>query len=280
MDQAVFFTSGTTASLRGSHALRRLDSYRLIALAHARASLLGGHERARVAALSPPPEEPVASSLSCMMGFFMDAFDDARRWLWEANGVDLGALRQESERAAAQALPLLLLGTASACAQLLQALRDTRLALPKGSRVMLTGGFKGGSAVYKHMQLKQALAAALKLDPKAIVGEYGMTELTSQLYENLEAPVSEHLGYYKPPPWLRVTPVDALTQNPVARGDAGLARFIDIGNVDSAVAVLTLDLVRETEHGIELLGRRQGAPLRGCSLGTELLIAGAEQVRA
>jgi hypothetical protein len=55
----------------------------------------------------------------------------------------------------------------------------------------------------------------------------------------------------------------------------GLARFVDLGNVDSAVAVLTEDLVRVHRDGVELLGRRRGAAPRGCSLAFESLVAGA-----
>jgi hypothetical protein len=73
---------------------------------------------------------------------------------------------------------------------------------------------------------------------------------------------------------LRVTPVDPLSLAPVAHGAAGLARFIDLGNVDSAVSVVTQDLVRRRDDGIELLGRQQGAPARGCSLAIEALLRG------
>jgi hypothetical protein len=54
----------------------------------------------------------------------------------------------------------------------------------------------------------------------------------------------------------------------------GLARFIDLGNVDSAVCVVTQDLVRRVGGGIELLGRQPGATPRGCSLSIEALLHG------
>jgi hypothetical protein len=73
------------------------------------------------------------------------------------------------------------------------------------------------------------------------------------------------------PPWLRVTPVDPCSFEPVAAGDAGLARFTDLANVDSAVVVLTRDLVRRVPGGLVLVGRQPGASLRGCSLAIEAL---------
>jgi hypothetical protein len=108
-----------------------------------------------------------------------------------------------------------------------------------------------------------------------------MTELTSQLYEATireSALAARHPaappGVYFEPPWLRVTPVDPTTLLPVPEGEAGLARFIDLGNVDSAVSVVTQDLVRRVSGGIQLLGRQPGAPPRGCSLAIEALLHG------
>jgi hypothetical protein len=54
----------------------------------------------------------------------------------------------------------------------------------------------------------------------------------------------------------------------------GLARFVDLANIDSAVAIVTRDLVRLREGGVELVGRAAQAPLRGCSLSIESLLAG------
>jgi hypothetical protein len=59
---------------------------------------------------------------------------------------------------------------------------------------------------------------------------------------------------------------------PVATGEIGIARIVDLGNVDSALIVVAEDLVRRSGNGIELHGRRSGAPPRGCSLSLEALI--------
>jgi hypothetical protein len=62
----------------------------------------------------------------------------------------------------------------------------------------------------------------------------------------------------------------------------GIARIVDLGNVDSAVAIQTDDLVRRVkngmgegmgEEGVEIVGRREGAEPRGCSLALEALLA-------
>jgi hypothetical protein len=138
---------------------------------------------------------------------------------------------------------------------------------------MQTGGFKGRTREVPAEQLREEVARAFGIDPVFVIGEYGMTELTSQLYEGTVpgAGVSAPRGVYVEPPWLQVTPVDPTTLLAVDEGEVGLARIVDLGNVDSAVALLTEDRVRRTDGGIQVLGRRQGAPLRGCSLPYEVL---------
>jgi hypothetical protein len=101
-----------------------------------------------------------------------------------------------------------------------------------------------------------------------------MTELSSQLYEGSlpGAALSGPAWTLLEPPWLRVTPVDPVSLEPVADGELGLARFVDLANIDSAVAVLTRDLVRRQGPGIQLVGRAPGALPRGCSLAVEALL--------
>jgi hypothetical protein len=114
--------------------------------------------------------------------------------------------------------------------------------------------------------------------PSEVINEYGMTELASQLYERIPLgpgasvdQTSNGIACYQTPPWLRVIPRDPATLAPVPDGQAGLANFVDLGNVDSAVSVLTQDVVVKTAHGVQLLGRNPGASLRGCSLAIEQL---------
>ena len=67
--------------------------------------------------------------------------------------------------------------------------------------------------------------------------------------------------------------VDPLTLAPVAPGEVGLARFVDLANVDSSVAIQTSDRILVHEDGtLELLGRAPGATPRGCSLALEHLL--------
>jgi len=266
LDAVCFVTSGTTAEARGTHPLRTTRTYEHLCLAGAARGLVPDPGKRRVVvALAPDPGEPGESSLGYMMRLFMRHFDGRERpsWLLGASGVDLDGLRA----ATATGEPLLVLATSFALVALLDALDGATLSAAAGSVVMQTGGFKGKSRELDPAELRAGVARAFGIDEASIVGEYGMTELSSQLYES-------EPGVYAPPPWLRVTPVDPVSLEAVAPGETGLARFVDLGNVDSAIAVVTQDLVRLRPGGVELLGRRRGAPPRGCSLAIEALVAG------
>jgi hypothetical protein len=295
LDRLRFFTSGTTGAERGTHAMRRADTYESLSLSFGRMALLPPQGSATVVALAPPLSNPPSSSLGYMMAHFMDLFDGERldgsdeslgsawpgRWLLGESGVNLAGLEHAARAASHARRPLLLLGTAFALVRLLDDLAGARLPLPAGSVVMQTGGFKGRTREVSMEELRAGVQAAFQLGDGRVVGEYGMTELTSQLYEGTireSALAARHpeaeAGTYFEPPWLRVTPVDPVSLMPVPEGEVGLARFIDLGNVDSAVSVVTQDLGRRHDGGIQLLGRQAAAPPRGCSLAIEALLNG------
>jgi len=137
--------------------------------------------------------------------------------------------------------------------------------------VMPTGGAKGKAQALDPIALRARVMNAFGIAAHQVVGEYGMTELSSQLYEAHPTRKDINLvpGVYYAPAWLDVCPVDGETLRPVPAGEAGLARFIDLANIDSAVSVVTQDLIRAHAGGFELVGRQTGAPSRGCSLSTE-----------
>lgn len=286
-DVASFQTSGTTGGA-GRHPFRTLETYRASSLAFGARALGGGVERrgrVTVLALAQPFEPARRSSLGYMMQELMreldgraltgsGAFDalERGRWLVGADGVDLAALRLGIAAAERRGEPVWLLATSFALVWLLDALAGARLPLPAGSRIMQTGGFKGHTRTLDEGELARELEHALGVPPARIIGEYGMTELSSQLYDGgfRQGPNGESV--FVEPPWLRVTPVDPVSFEPVPEGEVGLAEFTDLANVDSALKVLTQDRVRRAPGGIVLLGRRPGVRLRGCSLAVEALM--------
>ena len=128
--------------------------------------------------------------------------------------------------------------------------------------MMLTGGYKGRAREVDADDLLEMIAARLGLDAPQVVPEYGMTELTSQAYGRP----------FVAPPWLRLRVVDVDTGKDLKAGETGLVAFFDLLNLDNVSALLTGDLGTLDDAGrLTLLGRAEGAVLRGCSLTAEAL---------
>lgn len=283
LDRAVYETSGTT-SLPGRHPVRDPSTKEKLALLQARHSLFSQQTRGVVVALAPPPTEPPSSSLGHMMELFMHQFDGRRltpdptgaafdaksesRWLMGTGGLRLSEFHRAAKIALHRSEPLFILSTSFALLAALEELDGARVRTPTKTTVMITGGFKGKKTDVSEEQLREMTCRAFSIEPARIIGEYGMTELGSQLFE------SPGLRRYIAPPWLRVRAVDAVSRKPVEKGQLGLAHFLDLANIDSCLSVVTQDLIRIHEDGIELCGRAPRAVPRGCSLPYEGLLLG------
>jgi hypothetical protein len=272
----VFRTSGTTIGARGVHAMRTVATYDAAALAFGRAMLTGGlPEPSAVVVIGPSPAEAPDSSLAHMCGCFARALrppeSPERTYFVRGGDLQVDALRARVS-GVSRAAPAIVLATSFALVHLVDALRGETLPLPPGSRVMQTGGYKGRSREVPEAQLTAEIARTFAIEERDVVGEYGMTELSSQLWETTRAAGRPRL--YTAPPWVRVTPVDPETLAPVGDGSVGIARIEDLANVDSAVVVLALDRVRCVGRSVELLGRAPGAPPRGCSIAIDEMLSG------
>ncbi|HEV3190666.1 MAG TPA: acyl-protein synthetase [Polyangiaceae bacterium] len=271
-----FRTSGTTSGDRGAHSIRDVRTYDAAALAFGRAMLgCARQDRATVVVLGPSSTRTPDSSLAHMCSLFVRAFpadDGQASHFVHGDGLDLNAFRRRV-CALPPEIPAIILGASFAFVHLLDELRGEILPLPTGSRVMQTGGFKGRSREVHPIELRTAIASSFAVPERAVVNEYGMTELSSQFWEATLADESAAHGVYVEPPWARVVPVDPETLAPVRGGTIGIARIEDLANIDSAFAILTQDRVRRTDGGFELLGRAPGAPARGCSIALDEMLS-------
>ena len=132
--------------------------------------------------------------------------------------------------------------------------------LPEGSIMMITGGFKGKTVDLDEEELSKRVR---HLFPNCrIVGEYGMTELSSQLW----SPSID--DRFIPPPWLKVLAVDPQTGQETK--GVGQLRFVDLANHQTVLAIETRDMGIVHEDGtMTLLGRLPQSDVRGCSLSVE-----------
>jgi hypothetical protein len=167
--------------------------------------------------------------------------------------------------------PIAILGTAFSFVHLLDhfAANNIRYRLAEGSRVLETGGYKGRSRAIPKTELHELITRHLGIPSSQIVCEYGMSELSSQAYDQTirrsnfqtQTPRAFHF-----PPWARAQIISPETGNEVAEGETGLVRIFDLANVFSTLAIQTEDLGIRRGNGFELIGRAQLSEPRGCSL--------------
>lgn len=265
---AVFHTSGTTQAKAGKHYFKTLELYDAASVPNFREHVLvgqasrlsmkkgGAPKRDRRDAcpttliLMPSPAEMPHSSLSHMLGVvapngeYVSVEDLAGR---------LGRVEQ----------PVLLLGTAFHFVNFFD--QNLTCKLPAGSRAMETGGFKGRSREVSKAELYRLFHDRLGITE--VVNEYGMTELSTQFYD--ERPGSNVKDV---PAWARVLIIDPQTGREAAPGQRGLIRVFDLANLWSSLCIQTEDLgVAHADGRFEVLGRVAGAEVRGCSLNAETL---------
>lgn len=289
---AVFETSGTTQSKerRGRHYLESTALYRASIIPNFAAHLLSdtvavvcdrrdlpnavGDRKPPLQLpmliLTPSPEEAPRSSLSFMMGVVAEEFGGRGSFYFVHDGhLEAQRLCDSLRMAENFGEPVMLLGTAFAFAHFFDWCEENHhyFKLPKGSRAMETGGFKGKSREMPRAEFYQLFDEYLLLPKSQIVNEYGMTELGVQFYNQ-----AQHNP--KPaPPWSRVVLVDPATAKEAGEGERGLIRIYDLTNRSSVMAVQTEDVGVRRGDGFEVLGRAAGAEARGCSIAADEFLA-------
>jgi hypothetical protein len=279
----VFHSSGTTGQRpsRHFHHAASLAIYEDSLWSWFSINVPGSRNCRSLLSLTPPPGQAPHSSLVHMV-------ETIRRRLSLANGEFLGSVAPDNSwvldenlaldalaRSVADAVPLLLFGTAFSFVHLLEFLqtRGVSLVLPQGSQVFETGGYKGRARALPKEELHSLLRRHLGVASRQIVCEYGMSELSSQAYARVAemhgAPgvasaAGKQIFYF--PPWARARILSPETGAAVNDGETGLVCVFDLANVYSVMAIQTEDLAVRRGAGFELSGRAAASEPRGCSL--------------
>jgi hypothetical protein len=275
---AVFRTSGTTAGRerRGTHYLLDTALYLAALRVGFRDHLVPDRGRIRILSLVPAASERPDSSLSFMVDEILRRYGAPGSGTYvEAGGLVLDGFLEAVAAAVAAKEPVLIAGTSFAFVHLLDALAATALkvALPAGSRAMDTGGVKGLSREVGREELYTLLERRLGIPQDMVVNEYGMTEMSSQLYDGVAGQAGDAASRtHAPPAWVRSVAVDPETLRPLSDGQVGILKHLDLANLDSVMALQTADLGRVREGRVELLGRAEGAAERGCSIAMDELL--------
>jgi hypothetical protein len=296
IEQAVaeFHTSGTTTEKSGKHFFRTLALYDAAIRANFAAHLLvarasrpfssestaeyGRDARATLPRLpmlilTPSPDESPHSSLAHMMGVVVKEFGAPESGFYVERGAlcaeRLVLALREAERAKQ---PVFLLGTAFAFIHLFDhcSTNNLRFKMAEDSRAMETGGFKRRSREVPKKELYEMFEKFLRIPPSRVVNEYGMTELSTQFYDQTLRE-GRQTDRKTAPPWSRVVIIDPNTGKEANEGQRGLIRIYDLANLWSMMCIQTEDLGIASSNGFEILGRAAGAEVRGCSLNAEAL---------
>ena len=226
-----------------------------------------------ILSLIPTREQLPDSSLSFMADHVLARYGSPESLTaFGTRGVEAAKARSWAGARQREGRPVLVLATAFALAQWLDALADRlglKFRLPAGSAIFETGGFKGKTTELTRGELLARVQEWLGVPPDFVVREYGMTELTSQCYTRVLLGGDPDL--FVVPHWMRVRLLDPETLEEVPAGTPGLLTVFDLANLGSAVHLLTEDLGMAEGDGFRLLGRAAGAELRGCSLVVEEL---------
>jgi hypothetical protein len=270
-----FETSGTTSGRGGRHELSTTRLYEAALLASFDRMLLADGARLRYLNLVPDPRERPHSSLGFMLATVARERGDGRGgWFLHGDELDVDRFVHDVGQAGDDCAAVCVATTVFALVALIDALAEggRDLALPPGSRIMETGGFKGRTRVVERTALYTEASARLRVPLASIVAEYGMTELSSQYYDGPSSRDRLEPRVKVAPPWLRAIVVDPEGRT-CPNGVIGAIRHVDLANRGSVVAIETEDLGALVEGGLVLLGRDAAAELRGCSLDAETLVA-------
>lgn len=280
----VFETSGTTGGDPGRASFDdlALALHDLAIDTNARVHLFPDGPVDRVHVLGPPPERAPAkimlvgmARLAAVSSAFPPAFHVGPA------GMDFAAVHAALAADAAERRTVLVAGASATFVHLVDAwerlgLRGVRL--PPGSRVLDAGGWKGLSREVSRDELRAALCTTLGVPAPSCVNLLGMTELSSQFYEDGLAAaargVSPRPGFVNAP-WTRTRVLDPETLAEAADGQEGLLAHWDLAAGTRPFAVLTTDLGVRSGDRFRVTGRARGAALRGCSLGAEVFLDGA-----
>jgi hypothetical protein len=267
---AVFHSSGTTEQKRSRHfhCAESLELYEISLWNWFAENCRLPIADCRLICLTPESKLMPNSSLVYMFEIIRQKNDGTSRIFFgkissDGWGLDFDATFAALNSTINNQQSTIVFGTAFSFVHLLDFLaeKNLRLQLPKGSRVMETGGYKNRSRSMPKAELHSLIGKYLGVPHENIICEYGMSELSSQAYANAD-------GKFLFPSWARAQIISPETGREVHDGGTGLIRIFDLANVFSVAAIQTEDLGIRRGDGFELIGRAQLAEPRGCSLMT------------
>lgn len=275
--ERVFMTSGTTRSdVKGRHYHPHLQVYDESMALHFAPRFMRGRARIRMGIVFPDEVMMPNSSLAHYLALALARFgtrDSA--YLVGPDGLDADRLCATLEQVQATGEPYALLGASYSFVHVVDELqrRGLRFQLPAGSRLFDTGGFKGQSREMEMADFYRQLGEMFGVPPEACTNMYGMTELSTQFYDDGNAVLP---AVKSGPHWIRSRLIDPLTGQDVPAGERGVLVHCDLANFNAVTTILTEDVGIAVDGGFLLLGRAKGAQAKGCSMAVDAFLQAAK----
>lgn len=273
----VFMTSGTTlGGRRGKSHHPTLSVYDASMIRGFKQYFMPDRDRIDMSILFPTEDVMPNSSLAHYLALALAHFGTAESsYAMQSDGIAYDQLFETLDRAQISGTPYALLGASYSYVPLLDEMerRGLSFALPAGSRLFDTGGFKGQSRELGLNEFYDGLSAGFGVPRSKCTNMYGMTELSTQFYDrgNAVCP-SVKTG----PHWIRSRVINPLTGEDVPFGETGVLVHCDLAHFNIVSTILTEDAGVETGDGFRLLGRADGAEAKGCSMAVEEFLKAAQ----
>ena len=276
--EALFMTSGTTSNnQRGKIYHQSLCVYDASMRSNFSKRFMCGVERMDMGILFPTPEKMPNSSLAYYLNLAKMNFGlpDSSHLIGR-DGIDLDALIADLTRAERTGQPYALLGASFSLVHALDSMEKLGFSvnLPTGSRILDTGGFKGQSRELTPDEFYDSLSSTFNVPRNQCINMYGMTELSTQFYDNGNA---NSPSVKSGPCWIKTRVVNPLTGADMPKGEAGVLVHTDLAHINVVNSILTEDTGIKTDDGFFLLGRAKGTNSKGCSIAVDefLMAAGS-----
>ena len=223
----------------------------------------------------PPPSLMPNSSLAHYLDLAVRDFGiNNSRHLMSASGIEFTHLFEDLAEAEQTKQPYALLGASFSLVHVLDEMARIghTVVLPSGSRILDTGGFKGQSRELQQDEFYNCLETAFGVPRSHCINMYGMTELSSQFYDdgNISCP-SVKSG----PHWLRTRVVYPLTGESIPDSQPGILAHTDLAHFNICTTILTEDAGVATDNGFQLIGRAAGIEAQGCSMAVDEFLKAA-----
>lgn len=271
--QQIFMTSGTTrADVKGKNHHPNLDIYNLSMRLFFQKRFMKTAKKMHMGILFPTPKQLPHSSLAHYLQLALDHFGSTRSQNFiSEQGLKEKELLETLSQVEQQQSPYALLGASYSFVHVFDLLEKEkrRFQLAPNSQLFDTGGFKGQSRELELNDFYEQMQFYFGVAPSQCTNMYGMTELSSQIYDSGNAQLP---SVKSGPHWTRIRIIDPLTNLDVPKGEPGIIVHYDLANYNSVAALMTEDVGIQKPTGFQLLGRAEGADAKGCSLAMETFL--------